>query len=305
MNSHHISRSKKLRRIAFIGVIFIVLIFAVPKFVASIASAVFTPIYKVNTWLAQSSDSFPMYFRDRSLLIEEITTLKTSQLSQGADQLILRLLTEENRLLRQLSGDKDEKRILAGVIGRPNMMPYDVLVLDKGSYDGIVEGAPVFVAGNVVVGIVRRALFDSSIVELVTTPGFKVSVYILGPDIFTNAVGIGGGQLQIGVPQGIKLTKGDLVILPGVHSGVYGEISVIESTPTQPEQYGYVSPAIPLTGFNLVSVGVTPLEPVSFDEAKQIVLDVKNNVFEVPVPDHVLITTHSTTTTATSSDSLP
>lgn len=299
VNSHHTSRNKKIKKIALMGLVALLLLFAVPKIVAKVVSVVMMPIHSAQNWLAYSSDSFPQYFRDRTTLLTELNNFKYSQSSASGDRLTSELLSKENVELRALLGNEGSKRIVAGVVGRPNKVPYDVLVLDKGEQDGIVEGAPVFIGDNAVIGIVAKVFSESSVVTLVTTPGFTVSVYIIGPNIYTNAQGIGGGQLRVGVPQGINLEKGNLVILPGVDSGIYGEISVIESTPTQPEQYGYVSPDVPLAGLRLVSVGQLPLQPISFEEAQNIVREIKSEVFKVPVPEGVLVTTDSTTTATT------
>jgi cell shape-determining protein MreC len=272
----------------------------VPTLVGGVASLVLTPIYAIQTWITKSSDSFPQFFRERTALIAQLDALTSTQSAQSGDKLTVDLLSKENVELRALLGDAGEKRIVAGVIGRPNTVPYDVLVLDRGSDDGIVEGAPVFIGDDAVIGIVSKTFSNSSIVELITTPGFTVSVYILGPNIYTNAVGIGGGQLKVGVPQGITLSPGDLVILPGVDAGIYGAISTVQSVATEPEQYGYVSPEVPLSGLRLVSVGDVPLQPVTFEEAQKIVSERKAQAFQVPVPKDLLVTTENASSTASS-----
>jgi cell shape-determining protein MreC len=302
VNSRHTSRNKKIQRILILGAITLALLFAVPKVFSFAVSVVMSPAHSMQTWFTYSGGSLPQYLRDRSALINEMNDLKSSQAAQSGERFTVELLSAENNELRELLGDKEEKRIVAGIIGRPNKLPYDVLVLDKGSEDGIVENAPVFIGDSTVIGIVDKVFAKSSVVELITTPGFSVSVFIFGPNIYTNAEGIGGGQLRVGVPQGIKLSEGDLVILPSVASGVYGEISVVDSIPTRPEQYGYVSPKTPLSSLRLVSVGDSPLEPVTFEQAQAIVAETQSTVFEVPVPEGILITTNgSSTATSTAS----
>jgi cell shape-determining protein MreC len=271
-------------------------LFLAPKVFSFAVSLVLSPIHAVQTWVQHSSGSLPQYLRERTVLVEQINDLKSSLATQSGEQFTIELLSKENEELRVLLGDIEEKRIVAGIIGRPNKLPYDVLVLDKGSADNIVEGAPVFIGKDTVIGIVKKVFPKSSVVELITSSGFSASVYIFGPNIYTNAVGIGGGQLRVGVPQGITLTEGDLVVLPSAATGVYGSISTVDSVPTRPEQYGYVSPEIPLSSLRLVSVGDAPLEPVSFEEAQAIVAEAHSAVFEVPVPEGILVTTNGTST---------
>ncbi len=303
VNSHRTSKVKKVQRMALLGIFAVVLLFVVPKVVATAASMVMMPVHVVENWFSKSTDSFPQYLRERSKLLDELNALTYTQSAQSGDRLTSVLLTQENQELRELLGIKGERRLVAGVIGRPNKMPYDVLVLDKGTNDGLVEGAPVFIGDDAVIGIISKTFAHSAVVTLVTTPGFTVSVYIIGPNIYTNAVGQGGGLLRIGVPQGIKLSEGNLVILPGVDAGIYGAIGKIQSVASEPEQYGFVSPEVPLASLRLVSVGTVSLEPKTFEEAQKVVSTVVKTVFEVPIPEGVLVTVLSSTTSSTTASS--
>jgi len=303
VNSRHTSRNKKVQRIIFLAIVLILSLIALPSVISFFASLALSPIHSMKTWIAYGAGSFPQYIRDRSALMEEMDALRLQLAAQGGEKYTIDLLSQENRELRELLGDTEEKRILAGIIGRPDKLPYDVLVIDKGSSDAIVEGAPVFAGKNTVIGAVKKVFPNSSVVELVTSPGFTASVYIFGPNIYTNAQGVGGGQLRVGVPQGITLSEGDLVVLPSASSGVYGAISVIDSIPTRPEQYGYVSPEIPIQAMRYVSVGDSPLQPVTFEEAQAIVGEARSALFEVPVPEGVLVTTGSSTATSSAASS--
>lgn len=274
---------------------------ALPSVLSFFASLALSPIHSLQSWVAYGAGSLPQYIRDRGALMKEMDDLRLQLAAQSGEKYTIELLSQENRELRMLLGDSEEKRTVAGIIGRPNKLPYDVLVIDKGTADGIVEGAPVFVGKNTVVGSIKKAFLQSSVVELVTSPGFTTSVYIFGPNIYTNAEGMGGGQLRVGVPQGIALNEGDLVVLPSASSGVYGEVSIVDSIPTRPEQYGYVSPELPLGSMRYVSVGDTPLQPITFEEAQAIVGEARTALFEVPVPEGVLVTTGSSTATTTAS----
>jgi hypothetical protein len=265
------------------------------------SSLLLTPVAKTKTWLAESTSSFPMFFRDRTELINQINALESALSGAGGNQFTIDSLAKENEDLRSLLSYAGEERILAGIIGRPSQLPYDVLMLDRGSVDGVTEGAPVYINDSTVIGLVRAVTPYSSVAELITTPGFETTVYIIGPDIYTTAVGNGGGQMRVGVPQGIDLTVGDLVVIPSVTSGVYGAITHIETSPTQPEQYGYVATTIPLGSMRLVSIGKTPVQPVSFAEAQAMVATQKERLLVVPVPDGILIDI-DTATTSTSTD---
>lgn len=300
MNSYRTSRNKKIFKVVTLGVGLFAFLMLMPAVALWLAALVLTPIAQTKTWLTESTSSFPLFFRDRSDLINQIHTLESALAGAGGNRFTIDSLLKENDDLRSLLSYTGEERILAGIIGRPNQLPYDVLMLDRGSEDGVTEGAPVYINDSTVIGLVRAVTPYSSVVELITTPGFETTVYIIGPDIYTTAVGNGGGQLRVGVPQGIELTVGDLVVIPSVTSGVYGAITYIETSPTQPEQFGYVTTTIPLSSMRLVSIGKTPVQPVTFEEAQAMVATQKERLLVVPVPDTILVDLDSASTSASS-----
>ena len=302
MNSRRISQNKKLLHIGVLTLVCIGLLFLVPTVFNVVVSVVVAPVNMTKTWAAHSGQSLPQYFRNRSELIDEISTLRSQMSAASGDRFTVETLAKENRELRSLLGDGGQERILAGVIGRPGALPYDSLMIDRGTKNGIVNGAPVYLGENTVIGIVRNATAYTALVELITSDGFEATVYIIGPDIYTNAVGVGGGQLRVGVPQGIVLREGDLVVLPSITSGVYGAVSLVQSEPSRPEQYGYVSPKTPIASIRLVSVGSTPITPISFQEAQEILKQNKTTVLTVPVPEEILVDTNLGTTSTSSED---
>lgn len=211
-------------------------------------------------------------------------------------------LREENESLRALLGDEEIEKISAGVIGRPTALPYDVLMIDKGEEDGIVEDAPVYAGEHTVIGFVAKVYNHSSLVALVSTPGFTSTAYIYGPNIYTTAVGIGGGVTRIHVPQGIEIEVGDPVVMPSLAKGVYGSISAVDSVPERPEQYGYVTTKLPINSLRAVAVGTRGLSVMDFEATQAVVDEAKRDFLMVDVPEGMLIDIGSSTSTATSSE---
>ena len=249
---------------------------------------------------------FPFYFRDRNALLEEIKERdQLISFQSGADLTVSRLL-QENKRLRELLGASTSPRIAAGVIGRPTVLPYDVLVLDQGSSDGVKVNTPVFIGRDQVIGYVSEVFPGTSVVSLVSSPGLESTVYIIGPNIYTTAVGQGGGVLEVGVPQGVPIAEGDLVVIPSFDAGIYGLIVTIDSVETRPEQYGYVTIDVPLQSLRWVSVGTIPLDEVSFEEARARVNEITESLTKIEVPEGVLVElpTEATTTATTTSEEL-
>lgn len=217
------------------------------------------------------------------------------------------LRVENATLLNQLNS-KDEERVIAGVIGRPSALPYDVIVIDQGEEDGIVKDAPVYADQYRAIGFIASVYKNSSVVVLLTTPGFTSTVFVYGPNIYTTAKGMGGGVIRIHVPQGIDIKNGDLVVIPALSSGVYGSITFVDSVPSRPEQYGYVTNDTPINSLRYVTVGKKPLTPISFEEARKVVDSARGELLQVSLPEGVLVkvdTEEATSTEKTKEEETP
>ncbi len=268
--------------------------------VGTAASVVFSPIVSVKTWLWESSGSIPSYFRTQHALITEIQLLKDQLTEREGDAFTVKELQTENADLRTVLGLRKNESIIASVLARPNQTPYDTFLIDRGARDGIVDGATVYIQGNIAVGIVARAYSQSSLVRLVSSSGIKTTAYIFGPNIFTQAEGMGGGVLRVTVPQGIPLAVGNLVVLPAAGSGAYGEVVSVGSSELSAEQYGYVTSPVPLAAVRFVSVAKNISPEISYQSALDVIKTATTTLFHVAVPKEVLVGTTTATSTATS-----
>lgn len=255
VQSRHNSKQKRSFRIVIFTLLLIGLGMLLPKLFSIVSTTVMAPIHGINRWLDESSSLVPSFIRDRKTLQSEIETLKNQLAEAESSDLTQQRLWEENNRLRHLLGIDSEERIAAAIVARPNELPYDLLQIDRGSNHGVTIGSPVFIGKDVVVGLVTHVAPDYAFVQLITTSGFESSAFIAGPNVVVSMEGMGGGVARVKVPQGVPLAVGNLVYLPSVEPGVFGRISYIENRPTQPEQYGYISPDTSISGLYQVAVG--------------------------------------------------
>ncbi len=300
------SRRISLIRRAFLVLaicVFLTLLFVLTSvLLRGAAAVVWYPFDVVRIWIAESGSSLPQYLRERNTLLAELESYKIiDATTQGNENTITKLQIENDAFRAQL-GAVPDKRLLARVVGRPNQLPYDMLMLDRGSEHGVVENAPVFIGRDQVIGFVSTVRKTTSLVTLVTTPGFTASAYVFGPNIYTVTEGMGGGILRVRVPQGIVLKPRDLVVLPAIDSGVYGEVVTVETAATQPEQYGYVTKAISLQSLYYVTVGHEPMITRDFAETEALVSRITSDLFTVAIPPELLVVpeTYISTSSATS-----
>jgi len=262
-------KRKRTIRIAIATTTVVICGWFLPAAFSTASAIIMSPFHATNQWLEESSSLIPTFIRDRQSLQADIEQLENQlQVNSRTSVTQQRLFVENNRLRELLGADK-ENRIVAGVIARPDTLPYDFLQIDRGINDGIEVGAPVFVGTDIVVGLVVHTAAQYSFVELFTTPGFEATIFLSGPDVVAKMYGMGGGVARVSLPQGIPIQIGNLVHVPSVEPGVFGKIAYIENEPTQPEQYGYVAPNISLNSLYQVSVGRVSQISQSVEEIDQ------------------------------------
>ncbi len=282
-----------------------VVIFA-KDFLNALTSSVTTTLYSIRHYVMESGDTIPVFIRSRSELMKQIEELKQRVAAQGGRETTLAYIMKENDELRSLLGVEVSPRIAASVIARPPYTPYDTVVLDRGSEDGIVLNAPVFQEGGNAFGYVHVVYPHASFVTLFSSPGVETTVYIFESNLFTTAYGEGGGVVRLSIPQGISIEKGAPVALPSLDGGVLGRIAEIQSIPTEPEQHAYVTFDVPLQSVRLVSVGKSAVVPVTFEEAEKNISATHEKLFKISVPDEfreISVTQTAASSSGTSTES--
>ncbi len=276
--------------------------------VSTVTGGVSTALYTVRHYMETSSATVPVFIRSRMELLRYTQELEQEVAASQGVAATLAYITAENTELRNLLSASSSPQIVAGVLARPPYTPYDTIVLDKGSEDGIVEYAPVYHGKGIALGYVHAVFPHMSYVTLFSSPGVESTVYIFGANLFTTAYGEGGGVVHLSVPQGVPLTRGDAVVLPSLHTGTLGTVDEIQSIATEPEQHAYVTLGVPLQSIRIVSVGTTPVHTVSFDEALIHVREEEKR-FMIAVPENerlqVGASTTPTSTTTTSTTTTP
>ncbi len=284
-SSLHNSKSGKNTKIFFWIFVVCTVLFFSREIVSTLSSALTTPFYFVHHYIQTSGATVPVFVRSRMELLDQIRGLEEKVLSQAGVDTTLQLLTIENNELRGLLGASSSPRIAGGVIARPPYTPYDTLIIDRGSAEGVLEDAPVFYGANRALGYVRKTFEHHALVTLFSSPGVESTVYVFGSNFFTTAYGEGGGVIRLSVPQGVAIKPEDVVILPSLDTGILGTIDHIQSIPTEPEQHAYVTFDVPLQSIRVVGVGITPvLSDTTFMEAKEAVQNAEHRLFTIPIP---------------------
>lgn len=257
--------------LGFIASIGLLYFFSTP--VGIVSGYILSPLHGLKVAVVQLVSPLSSFFSSRQSLEREVETLKDALKNNTYDRARLSVLERDVAMLQnEQNGEKS--RIVARVVRHPNETPYDTLLIDKGSADGVHEGSFVY-ANRVAIGSAARVLPRSSLVVLFSTPDIETPVYAYGPDVFARAYGMGGGVLRVSVPQGIQLSVGDAVVTPFGSENMYGTIAYIESSPSNPEQFGFVVQNEALSGLQMVAVESEPPPILSYADAQKIVDEVR------------------------------
>jgi len=193
----------------------------------------------------------PVVGARNSLESSDVSQLRAELASSTAALADRDLLAAENAQLRQELGRTGSKReLLAGVLQSPPGTPYDTLMVDAGSNNGVVLGARVSV-GALSIGTVDAVYDNSARVALYSAPGVSYQALLLTRDATLPVAvdGQGAGSMQAQVPAGTNVAVGDSITFPGVAGGLAAKVSAV-STPDG-ESFKTVYMRLPVNPFEL------------------------------------------------------
>jgi cell shape-determining protein MreC len=133
-----------------------------------------------------------------------------------------------------LTAKSEDPGILAAVLKRPPLSPYDEIIIDIGSNYGLSTTSLVYVPGNVLVGQVVDVLRTTAKVRFYSSSGESHPVFIGVSHAVATAVGRGGGQYEAQVARDVVVNEGDMVLSSGFNDRAFGIVSAVLLDPTQP-----------------------------------------------------------------------
>lgn len=139
---------------------------------------------------------------------------------------------------------RGEGEVIAGVLARPPITPYDVLVVSAGSRQGVTVGATAYAQGGIPVGTVTNVFTNRSQVTLYSATGQASEGWIGESQIPATVKGEGSGAYSVTVASDAAVLEGDSVYLPGHGATPIGTVARIEVHPSSPQAIVYVRPLV-------------------------------------------------------------
>lgn len=212
-----------------------------PPFFATLsrgAMSLSAPFLRAKAHATVAVAESPALARSRAELITENKRLRFELASFAARDKEHAALKKENAELKELFGRraKESKGVLAAVLSKPPIAPYDTLVIDAGEEDGVAVGDYVRAYGEAVIGRVVAVSSATARVKLFSSPGEKFEVIAGKANVSAEAEGLGGGNFRIRLPRGVDVSEGDPIIIPSVSPEAAGVVAVVRFVPTDPFQ---------------------------------------------------------------------
>lgn len=140
------------------------------------------------------------------------------------------LLVSENVMLRRelgLRGTDQLTGVSAAVLSYPPITPFDVILVDAGSVDGVNVGDKVFAGDKIYIGTVSNVARNTAQVALFSTPDRKTEGLVARTETAIVLDGLGGGAFDFTAPEGFDIAVGDLIVTPGSERRALGRVAGI------------------------------------------------------------------------------
>ncbi len=226
-------KSQYKGRIILISALFVVLsalAYIFPNGVRTVMYEVSRPLWLVSSIVVKPFSGIGGYFSFKSTLVNRNTALEEEISSLKLKEVDYDLIAKENQDLKNQLGRKTvSDRIASRILSKPPISPYDTLVIDTGSTEGVSLGDKVFSAENIIVGIVTNVTPHTSLVRLFSSGGEKQESILSRTGTSFVLVGNGGANLFVEVPKDTDVLWGDVFVYPGISASTIGTVYYIDT----------------------------------------------------------------------------
>jgi cell shape-determining protein MreC len=231
----------------------------------SVAWRVGEPILNVRNSVAASFEGVFAQFTSNARLANENDLLRAALASSSGmlldrDLLFSELVDARARLGRHATSTT----VIAGVIARPPLVPYDTLILDAGTRDGVAKGDLVTAGGQALIGSVEEVYTTMARVVLFSAAGLAHDTLLVsstgGSAVPLSVVGQGAGSFVGEVPAGTTVNTNDMAIFPGIAEGLIARVSAVDVPPGSSFKKVYLQFPVDIFSLRFVEVRITTHE---------------------------------------------
>lgn len=234
----------------------LVLLFALVRvFAPGVVVALGTPLWQGGTMLSAGVGNVGSFFTSSAKLANDRDRLLRENAALTVENATLAARTSD---LTRVLGTRTEPGpgILASVLARPPISPYDVLVVDQGTESGVQVGMRALGAGGVPLGTVESASGSSARVMLYSSSGRETESWVGEQRLPVALRGEGSGAFSATVARESGVVVGDMIYVTGAGALPIGTVTKVESDPSSPRSHIDIKPL--LNPFSTVWVTLAP-----------------------------------------------
>jgi cell shape-determining protein MreC len=242
MNYRRNISKKMIRGLVLGGAIFALLLILFiwsampPRFLTKWAFSTLKPFLFFKSYLTNFAKDNLAVFKSKKELLKENQFLKNKLEEMSVSSQVSAHVLKQNKELRKIIFEnRDKKLVAASIISRPGYGLYNSLIIDAGLDQGLKPGMIVTAFGMVYLGYLSDVFSDTSRVKLASFPEEETNVYIEGV-VSAIARGLGGENLEISLPYGVKVAIGDQITTLHSNPLFFGVVQKIIKEPTNPFQ---------------------------------------------------------------------
>jgi cell shape-determining protein MreC len=224
-----------------IGVVLVLIVLRVafPDTLASLLA----PLWRVGEQATASVGSVETFFTSKEILARERDQLANENKGLQNENRILVARAQDLTALLGTRTEADDD-ILASVLARPPISPYDVLVIDRGTEHSVRSGALVFGNGGVPLGTIAATTERTARVLLYSAPGRETSAWVGTTRIPITLKGEGSGAFSALIPRDAAVLTGDEIYVSGSGALPVGVVSWVRIDPSATKAVVHIHPLV-------------------------------------------------------------
>lgn len=233
--NHHLAKTYRKRRLTVFFALLIILFFiflqnGLLSKLNPFFSNIVTPIWQAENFL---SDFISINVSSKKDLYKQNILLKEEIEKKNTELTFVKSLEEENKNLKEILGriPPNYNFVLSSILAKPNQTPYDTLIIDRGSKDGILIDNLVFAKGDILIGEIDSVESNISRVLMYSAPGNILQVVYGNTGRYFNAKGLGNGSFEVDVTRDVEVFIGDMFFYPGLDSTPVGIVKKVDFDP--------------------------------------------------------------------------
>ena len=216
--------------IVCIFVLLAILGFIFPNFSRNFFTTISRPVWAVGDMTKSGFGNVYNFFSLQKNLVAENKNLEDEVNTLNLKVIDYDTVTKENADLKSLLGRSvSSNSVVSRVLSEPPESPYDTLVIDVGSGDGIVLGDQVYISDSIIIGQVTSVTPHTSLVEMFSTGDKKTESVLERTGAMYELSGRGGANYSVDVPKDADVLWGDTFTIPGLSASVLGSVYYIDT----------------------------------------------------------------------------